>query len=424
MDVFCGIDWAEGHHGVTLVDDTGTLLAKCRINDDLDCYRLLLDLLVGHGDTVETPIPVAIRTSRGLLNAMLRQSPRKIYAVNPMAASRYRDRHGASRKKSDPGDALVLANIIRTDAPTHRRTDAPTHRRTDAPMHRPLPADTDLVQAVAVLARAQQDAVWNRQQVANQLRSLLREYFPAVIVAFRDKPGTLTRPDARRILAVAPTPALAAGLQMWKPTAMLRRAGRRRGIETDAERIQQLFREEAPRQLPLVEDAMGTQARALLLQLDAACEAVDDLARATEEAFRARPDAAITLSFPGIGTQAGARILGEIGDDRSRFATDGGLKAYAGSAPITQASGKRHYGGRRFVKNNQLNHVGHLWAFASLSGSAGADSHYRRRRAGGDWHMQALRHLFNRMLGRLHHCLLARAPFDEAVAFPPPAAAG
>lgn len=122
MDVFCGIDWAEGHHGVTLVDDTGTLLAKCRINDDLDCYRLLLDLLVGHGDTVETPIPVAIRTSRGLLNAMLRQSPRKIYAVNPMAASRYRDRHGASRKKSDPGDALVLANIIRTDAPTRRCT--------------------------------------------------------------------------------------------------------------------------------------------------------------------------------------------------------------------------------------------------------------------------------------------------------------
>lgn len=227
---------------------------------------------------------MAIETSRGLLVATLRQGPRKIYAVNPMAASRYRDRHGVSRKKSDPGDALVLANIIRTDAPVHRS----------------LPADTDLVQAVAVLARAQQDAVWNRQQVANQLRSLLREYFPAMIEAFRDKPGTLTRPDARRILAVAPTPALAAKLQMWKLTAMLRRAGRRRGIESDAERIQQLFREEAPRQLPLVEDAMGKQAQALLLQLDAACQAVDDLARATEEAFRSHPDAPIMLSFPGM----------------------------------------------------------------------------------------------------------------------------
>lgn len=195
------------------------MLAKCRISDDLDGYRLLLGLLAEHGDTAETPIPVAIETSRGLLVATLWQGPRKIFAVNPMAVSRYRDRHGVSRKNSDPGDALVLANIIRTDAPVHR----------------PLPADTDLAQAVAVLAHAQQDAVWNRQQVANQLRSLMREYFPAMIEAFRDKPGTLTRPDARRVLAVAPTPALAAKLRMWKLTAMLRRAGRRRGIEADAE---------------------------------------------------------------------------------------------------------------------------------------------------------------------------------------------
>lgn len=86
--------------------------------------------------------------------------------------------------------------------------------------------------------------------------------------------------------------------------------------------------------------------------------------------------------------------------------------------PDHAASGKRRYVGRRFVKNNRLNHVGHLWAFASLSGSSGADSHYRRCRAGGDWHMQALRRLFNRMLGQLHHCLLARTPFDESIAFP------
>ncbi len=89
---------------------------------------------------------------------------RKVFAINPMAAARYRDRHGVSRKKSDPGDALVLANILRTDMPVHR----------------PMPADTDLARAIAVLARAQQDATWNRQQISNQLRSLLREYYPAV----------------------------------------------------------------------------------------------------------------------------------------------------------------------------------------------------------------------------------------------------
>ncbi len=160
-----------------------------------------------------------------------------------MAAFRYRDRHGVSRKKSDPGDALVLANIIRTDMP----------------MHRPLAADTDRAPAVAVLAQAQQDAVWSRQQVCNQLRSLLREYFPAFLEAFKDKQGGLARPDARRILAVAPTPALA--MPLWRLTAMMKRAGRRRNIEADAARLQQLFRREAPHQVPLVEEAMASRPR-------------------------------------------------------------------------------------------------------------------------------------------------------------------
>ncbi|MEE4590286.1 IS110 family transposase, partial [Streptomyces antimycoticus] len=85
-------DWAEHHHDVALVDDTGQLLAKRRISDDVAGYRLLLDLLAEYGDTEDRPIPVAIETSRGLLVAALRQGKRQIFAVNPMAASRYRDR--------------------------------------------------------------------------------------------------------------------------------------------------------------------------------------------------------------------------------------------------------------------------------------------------------------------------------------------
>jgi transposase len=105
-----------------------------------------------------------------------------------------------------------------------------------------------------------------------------------------------------------------------------------------------------------------------------------------ERAFRTHPDAPIMLSFPGIGPGAGARLLAEIGDDRTRFGTAGGLNAYAGAAPITRASGKRKYVGRRFVKNNRLNHAGYLWAFATLTHSPGANAHYRRRRKTGDWH--------------------------------------
>ncbi|MFD4977880.1 IS110 family transposase [Streptomyces sp. NPDC058424] len=401
--IYCGIDWAERTHDVALVDDTGTLVAKRHITDDAAGYKLLLELLAEHGDTEETPIPVAIETSRGLLVAVLRTGKRKVYAINPLAAARYRDRHSVSRKKSDPGDALVLANILRTDMHAHR----------------PLPDDSDLGRAIAVLARAQQDALWNRQQLANQLRSLLREYYPAALDAFATWTNGLCRPEARELLKTAPTPTRAARLTRTQLQAALKRAGRKRGIAAEADRIRDIFRAEWAHQPPLVEEALGKQMLALLMQLDAACTAADQLAEAVEDAFPQHPDAEILLSFPGLGIQLAARILAEIGDDRTRFADARGLKAYAGASPITRASGKKSSITRRWVKNDRLNHAGYLWAFAAPNGSPGAKAHYRRRRdEHGDWHAAALRNLFNRMLGQLYHCLQRRELFDERTAFP------
>jgi transposase len=406
LNVFCGIDWAEGHHDVALLDEAGTLVAKARIDDDAAGYRRLLDLLAEHGDTADAPIPICIETSRGLLVAALRTGARPIYAVNPLAAARYRDRHSVSRKKSDPGDALVLAHILRTDMAAHRR----------------LPADSDLARAVQVLARAQQDAVWARQQLVNQVRSLLREYYPAALHAFQDKQHGLARPEARAVLAAAPTPTRAAGLSLAQLRAALKRAGRLRGIDAEAERLRAVLRAGQAHQSALVEDAMGRQLRALILQLDAACRAADELAEAAQASFLQHPDAQILLSFPGLGVQLGARVLAEIGDDRTRFADARALKAYAGSAPITRASGKKRYVGRRFIKNDRLITAGFLWAFSSLRASPGADAHYRHRRERGDWHAQAQRHLFNRMIGQLYHCLQTGELFNEHRAFTSPAA--
>ncbi|WP_405596045.1 IS110 family transposase [Streptomyces sp. NBC_01410] len=400
--IYCGIDWAEKHHDVALIDDAGQLLAKRRITDNAAGYKLLLDLLAEYGDTADNPIPVAIETSRGLLVAVLRTGKRKVFAVNPMSAARYRDRHGVSRKKSDPGDALVLANVLRTDMP----------------MHRPLPADTDLARAIAVLARAQQDATWNRQQMANQLRSLLREYFPAALDAFTGWQNGLCRPEARELLKLAPTPSQAARLSRAQVRSALKRAGRSRRIDVEVDRLRAVFGGDYAHQPPLVEVALGKQTLALLRQLEAACVAADELARAVEEAFPQHPDAETICSFPGLGVQLGARILAEVGDDRDRFADARGLKAYAGSAPVTRASGKKHHVGRRMVKNDRLNHAGYLWAFSAITASEGAGAHYRRRREHGDWHAQAQRHLFNRMIGQLYHCLKEGELFEEHQAFP------
>src|ERR1700747_386232 len=196
MEVFCGIDWAEDHHDVALVDRDGRLLARRRISDDAAGLAKLLDLFAEHGDSAEQPVPVAIETPRGLLVACLRATGRQVYPINPMSVARYRDRHTVAGKKSDHGDSVVLANVLRTDMHAHR----------------PLPADTELAQAIAVLARAQQDAVWDRTAAHNKLRSHLREYYPGFLAAFAAAEGGITRPEARAVLAAAPTPAQAAAL--------------------------------------------------------------------------------------------------------------------------------------------------------------------------------------------------------------------
>ena len=260
MRVFCGIDWADDHHDVAVVDADATVVARRRIADNAIGFAELLAVLAEHGDSDHQLIPVAIETNRGLLVASLRATGRRVYAINPLAASRYRDRH------ADHGDAVVLANILRTDAAAHR----------------PLPADSDQARAVQVLARAQQDAVWDRTQINNKLRALLKEYYQSIIAAFHGKDGGLYRPEARALLAAAPTPTAAARLTKTQLRAILRKAGRQRGIDAEADRLAAVLRQDGWLHQPaLVEQAMGHRALALLRQLDAACAGEQDLARAS-----------------------------------------------------------------------------------------------------------------------------------------------
>lgn len=401
MTITCGIDWAENHHDVALVDEAGQLVTKRHIGDDAEGYRQLLNMLAETGDSPKNRIPVAVETARGLLFACLRATGRKVYSINPMAVARYRERHRVARAKSDHADAMALANILRTDADVHR----------------PLPADSELAQAISVLARAQQDAVWNRAQLNNQLRSHLKQYFPAALAAFQVRGIGLDSREARTVLAAAPDPTAAARLTRAQLRSLLRKSGRQRNIDTWTERLRTIFTGDYLHQLPLVEQAMGHQTAALVRQLDAACRAADDLAGAAAEAFDQHPDAEILSSFPGIGPLTGARVLGEIGDDRSRFRDARGLKAYAGAAPITVASGKSHAVHHRRVKNQRLAAAGYVWIFGALP-SPQVKEHYDRRRARGDRHTAAMRHVFNRLLGCLHHCLATGQKFDPTKAFP------
>lgn len=397
MKMWCGVDWAERHHDVAIVDETGSLRARVRITDDAAGFTQLLELLATHGRDCAEPIPVAIETAKGLLVANLRAAGVPVFAINPLSVSRYRDRHTPSRAKSDAGDALVLAHILRTDAPSHR----------------PIPDDSELALSIRQLARAHQDMIWDRMQAASKLRSLLREYYPTFLATFDD----LASREARAVLHLAPSPANATRLRRNTVVAALRRAGRSRGLQAAVAKILEGLKSPQLRQPPQLEAAMALQADALARTLDTIVANIADLEAALTTAYASHPDAEIISSFPGLGTVLGARVLGEMGDDRSRFADARGLKAFAGTAPVTRSSGMKTVVTMRVVRNKRLGQAAYLWALPMLAHSPGARAHYDRRRAAGDSYSAAARNLTNRGLGMLYHCLQTRQLYDENKAF-------
>jgi transposase len=222
------------------------------------------------------------------------------------------------------------------------------------------------------------------------------------------------------VLAVAPTLAKAARLTKPQILAALRRAGRQRGLTTYTAALQQRLRSPQLRHPTPVEDTFGVQALALLATLDTECANLARLGHATAAVFAQHPDYRIITSFVGAADMTGARLLAEIGDDKTRFADARGLKAFAGSAPVTKASGRTIRITHRQVKNNRLAAVGFVWAFIAAGREGPARDHYLARRERGDGHAAALRHLFNRMLGQLYHCLQTGQTYDPAKAYGPP----
>jgi len=400
--IFVGDDWAEAHHDICVIDEAGKKLAKRRVPEGLDGVNQFHALVAAHAsDPAE--VVVGIETDRGLFVQALIAAGYQVYAINPLAASRYRERHSTSGAKSDPGDALVLAELVRTDRHNHR----------------PVAGDSELAEAVKVLARAQQILIWVRQRQLNTLRSTLREYYPAALEAFGDDLGSR---DALAVLGRAPTPALGKGLSAAKVASAIRAAGRQRNVETKAGEIREHLRGahlEPPAQLAKAYGATVKATVGILTEMNAQLAALEEELRGS---FETHPDAEIIVSLPGLGTVLGARVLAEFGDDRTRYDDAKARKSYAGTAPITKASGKSKVVLARFARNSRLADACYLWAFSALSASPGARAFYDAHRAARgpndkDAHSKALRALANRLVGILHGCLRHHSPYDEAKAW-------
>lgn len=394
--IFVGDDWAEDHHDLHVMGEDGRRLAARRLPEGVAGIGRLHEFLAElASDPAE--VVIGIETDRGLWVHALAAAGYQVYAVNPMAVARYRDRHSVSGAKSDAGDAKVLADLVRTDRHNHR----------------PIAGDTPEAQAVKVLARAHQNLIWARNRHTNQLRNALREYYPAALTAFPD----LADRDAMAVLARAPAPQAGAALSQAQIRSALARGGRQRNLTERAQEVRAALRASHLSAPAALAQAFAATTKATVGIISELNRQIADLEAALADRFRQHPDAVIYRSLPGLGDVLGARVLGESGDDPGRYATAKHRRNYAGTSPLTIASGRKRAVLARHVRNRRLYDAIDQWAFCSLTASPGCRAFYDQRRAAGDLHHQALRALGNRLIGILHGCLTHHATYDEHTAW-------
>jgi transposase len=398
--LFVGDDWAENFHDVEIQDEAGCKLAARRLPEGAAGIARLHELIAAHlgADGDPGQVVVAIETDRGLWVQALAAAGYQVFGLNPKQVARFKERYNLSGAKSDAADAHALADMVRAER----------HQL------RAVAADTPGAQAVKVAARAHQTLIWERTRHTLRLRSALREFFPAALAAYSDL--GLNGADTLELLTRAPAPAEAAKLTRAQISAALTRA-HRRDVPVRAQAIKDALGAPHLAQPAPVTAAYAAAAAsaAVLITLN---EQIRRLESQLETHFLQHPDAQIYLSQPGIGPVNGARVLAEFGDAPNRYASAKARKNYAGSSPITRASGRSKVVLARYIRNDRLADALQSQAFSALTASPGARACYDRQRARGLGHNPALRQVSNRLVGILHGCLKTSTRYDEATAWP------
>ena len=394
--LFVGIDWAEAAHAACLLDPGGGVVRRLTVAHTAAGLGKLRAAIAA-AEPEAGAVLVALERAHGLLVTSLLEAGYAVYALNPRSVERYRGRERTSGAKTDPADAELLARILLTDRDRHRR----------------LLVDSEAAQELRSLARDDERAARDQRRLLNRLRQDLLDVFPQALEA-------LPEPDAPSALAF---------LARWPSAAEARRAG--------ADELRAFFRSQhhgwPDRAAARVRAALAAEALAPPAHLARAkAGAVRLLAEqllllhrqraAWEKRLRellagsdAHPDGEVLLSLPGLDARLAARVLGEVGDRRERFPTPSALQCYAGTAPVTRASGKARVVSSRLACNRALRQACLQWAFCSLGRSAWARDFYDGQRRAAKTHFKALRALANRWLEVLHALLRTGRRYEEAV---------
>jgi transposase len=404
---FGGFDWAMEAHQFCLMDKQGVVLFNFSFADDAQGWAQLRARIAAcvqasapeqssstQVDNVSYRLGVTIETACGPAVERLLELGVAVYPVNPKAAERYRDRKAPSGVKSDGLDAWCFADALRTDGHAWRQL-------------RPLdPATAEL----RMLCRDEIPLIEQRTALVLQLRAALHEYYPASLDAFED----WTQDHAWQFIVAFPTPDVLvnAGKRKWEKFLHAHKLYRPRTAQARLDRFASATRFASPS--PAVTRAKSLLAVTLCKQLQSLQKQLNEYRRRINALFKDHPDSDCFGSLPGAGEKIAPRLLGELGTDRVRFESHESLQAYAGTAPVTQRSGKRSTAKMRRACNKTLRATVHLWADLSRPWCAWAQAYYQHKKQQGLGHAAALRCLGNRWLKILWKMWRTGKPYDEA----------
>lgn len=368
MSIFVGLDWGGSSHAVCIVEATGKVVDHFVVAHDRDGLADLVARLRRHGRPEETP--VAIERPSGLLVDVLVEAGFVVTPVHPNVVKACRPRYRAVAAKSDPGDAYILADILRTDG--HRLT--------------PLKPQSDAIKALRALVRGRDDLVATRLGLANQLRALLESFWPGAAGLFAD----IASPIALAFLQRYPTPESASRLGEKRMAAFLAQnqyCGRR----SVADVLGRLRAAPTTMAAEAEADAKGELARAIAATLESIVSQIAKLSSRIEHAVAELPEGKIVMSFPRAGKICAAQITAELGDVRDRFQSQEHLAAEAGVAPVTYQSGKSRAVTWRWACNKRLRAALTCFADNSRHASPWAAKLYHDARKRGCRHPHAVR---------------------------------
>jgi transposase len=389
MRMFVGLDWASAEHAVCVLDERGQVRARLTAEHSAAGLAALVTQLRRFGEPVT--LPIAIERPTGLLVDTLVDAGFPVFPVHPNVVKACRARYRAAGGKSDPYDAYVLADLLRTDG----------HRL------RALRPQRDVTRALRALVRGRDDLVAARVAFANQLRALLESFWPGAAAIF----AAVDSPIALAFLTRYPTPQSAARLGPKRLAAFLAQYGYS-GRRTPDELLARLQDAPAGRAGAGEAAAKGEVVSALVAALRPLVSELQRLTAAVEHAVATHPDGRLVMSFPRAGRVNAAQLLAELGDDRGRFVSDEHLAAEAGVAPVTYRSGKQHGVGFRWACNHRFRQAVVCFADNSRHGSPWAAAIYVRARARGCDHPHAVRILARAWLRILWRCWRDHVPYD------------